>query len=136
MIIYMILHYMIFMIFIIWFTWYSTVNYSTLFLLNLFLMQNLIYKTNPLLANFGMVKSLDFAAFLLESVSSSNFSSLIKLYCKIFGKLKIFCLRLYLESLFPSWHLQQKVLKLVSLFRRSNYWLEVVVESKLISDVS
>ena len=61
--------------------------------------------------NFGKVKSLNFVVFLLESVSSSNFSSLIKLYRKILGKLKIFCLRLHLESLFPSLHLQQKFLK-------------------------
>ena len=52
-----------------------------------------MYKKSPLLVNFGMVKSLNFAVFLLESGSSSNFSSLIKLYWKIFGKLKIFCFK-------------------------------------------
>ena len=40
------------------------------------------------ISEFCHGKILNFAGFLLESVSSSNFSSLIKLYCKIFGKLK------------------------------------------------
>ena len=64
-------------------------------------MQNLIDKENPLLVHFGMVKFLTFAMFYL-SVSSSDFSSLIKLQRKIFGKLKIFSLKLHLESLFLS----------------------------------
>ena len=38
-------------------------------------MQNLIDKKNPLLVRFSMVKSLNFAVFLLESVSSLNISS-------------------------------------------------------------
>ena len=97
------------------YTWYYIKFYYKLqyfVVVKILLMQNLIYKKN-LLVNCGTVKSLNFAIFLLESASSSNFSSLIKLYCKIFGKFEIFCLRLYLESLFPSWHLQQKFLKLV-----------------------
>ena len=49
-------------------------------------MQNLIDKKNSLLVRFGMVKSLNFAAFSLDSVSLLNISSLLKLYRKKFGK--------------------------------------------------
>ena len=41
---------------------------------------NLIDKKYPLVVHFGIIKSLNLAVFLLETVSSSNFSSLIKLY--------------------------------------------------------
>ena len=46
----------------------------------------------------------------------SNISSLLKLYCKRLGIFTVFCLKLYLESLFPSWHLQWKFFKLVFFF--------------------
>ena len=88
---------------------YCKLQYSVV--VKIVLMQNLIDNKNPLLVRFDMVKSvtvtLNFSVFLLESVSSSN------LYCKKFGKLKIFCLKLYLESLFLSRHLHQKFFKFV-----------------------
>ena len=93
---------------------YFTVNYSTLLLLNSF---NTKFggPKNPLLLRLNMTKSLNFVLFLVESVSCSNISSLLKLYHKRFGKFKTFSLKLYLGPLFPSWHLQWKFLKLVFL---------------------
>ena len=83
------------------FTWYYTIFYCKLqysVVVKLILLWNLIDKKNPFLRPLGKEFTLfNFVIFLLESVSSSNISYL-KWWCKKFGKLKIFCLKLYLDS--------------------------------------
>ena len=51
-------------------------------------MKNLIDKINPLLVHFGVVKFLNCRVFLLESVSSSNISSLNKIILQNIWKFK------------------------------------------------
>ena len=77
-----------------------------------------------------MIKSLNFEVYFLESVSSSNISSLLKLYCQKFGKLFKTVLGIFISESTSA----VKVLQ-VCVFLILKKQLQIVVESKLISVV-
>ena len=99
-------------------------------------MHNLVDKRQFTTSALWYGKILKFCSiFTWESFFLEHFI-LNKIILQKFGKLKIFCLKLYLQYFISKVTSAKKVLQvLVFKFRENNYWLELVVKFKLVSVV-